>query len=388
MIDEKAPRAAPSFAQQAIPNLTKAYADAGPAITDAYKQSGVGGAIGQTVRETGNYVGAGVQDLARSGNTLMSQVAEPIIRPAAQALKTAVTGDASPIGAEPAVVTPSPAVAAVSPAKAQPAAQQPAAASPMAALASDPVNTRINDNLGPDYSWMARNAENQKKADADKKAYDASPQGMMEAQHARLAAQSQAAADGVPKSAPANTGVGWIDALVNNRNLNRDREATLKAQQPFLQAQAGGTGDAIRSLVQQGDPLHQAQTKVAQQAGATGDLVAKAQAVFADPNATEEQRSVATSTLRDLMGKYDDTKIASEQTMEGTVPYAVRGNSAVKVSDLAASTSAKKNGGKRALPKGHTPETVLAAAKKQLEKNPTQRDAINADLKQYGLGPI
>lgn len=314
MIDEKAPR---TLAQTVAPNLTQLFSEAAPNIRKAQSQGGVGAGLGQTVREMASFPVATVKDTLGAGNALIANVAEPIIRPAAQALKTAVTGDPTSIApAQPQVQSQGPVKPITGlPAPVAPSAPAAAVASPTAALVESPPATRINESMGPDYSWMARNAEAQKKADAEKKAYDATPQGMIEANQARLAAQMQAAGDAVPQSKAANTGVGWIDALVNNRNMNRDREAKLKAQSPFLQAQAQGSGDTIRSLLTQADPLHQAQTKTAQQAGATGDLVAKTQVIFADPNATEDQKKEAAITLRDLAGKGEGSKIASYDTL-------------------------------------------------------------------------
>lgn len=85
---------AAGFAKAAFPGTTAAIQGAGQAIQDAYNQGGVGAAIGQGFR--GAMVPAvGLADDAATG-------VRKLLDPAANALKTFVTGDATPIGQEPA----------------------------------------------------------------------------------------------------------------------------------------------------------------------------------------------------------------------------------------------------------------------------------------------
>lgn len=77
--------------KQAFPGTAAALQGAGDDIVGAYKQSGVGGAIGQGARGLlAPVIGFG-DDVMRS--------AAAVLDPAAQALKTFVTGDATPINA-------------------------------------------------------------------------------------------------------------------------------------------------------------------------------------------------------------------------------------------------------------------------------------------------
>lgn len=82
------------FMSRAFPGTVIGTQGAGQAVQDAYKQGGVGAAIGQGFR--GAMVPAvGLADDVMGG-------VKRVIDPAAQALKTFVTGDATPIGREPA----------------------------------------------------------------------------------------------------------------------------------------------------------------------------------------------------------------------------------------------------------------------------------------------
>ena len=116
-----------SFAKAAFPGTATAIQGAGQAIQDAYTQGGLGAAVGQGFR--GAMVPAvGLADDVMSG-------AAKVLNPAAQALKTLVTGDATPIGQ----------AAAAAPPSAKPA--QPAAASTPAAPTA-PSAAPANPNYG------------------------------------------------------------------------------------------------------------------------------------------------------------------------------------------------------------------------------------------------
>lgn len=111
---------AASLAKSAFPGTTAAIQGAGQAIQDAYRQGGVGAAVGQGFR--GSMVPAvGLVDDAATG-------VRKLLDPAANALKTFVTGDATPIGQEPASAGSQSATAKPTPAAAAPAPAAPVAA--------------------------------------------------------------------------------------------------------------------------------------------------------------------------------------------------------------------------------------------------------------------
>lgn len=112
---------AAGFLSRAFPGTATAIQGAGQAIQDAYKQGGIGAAVGQGFR------GAMVPAVGLADDVMSS--AGKVLDPAANALKTFVTGDSTPIGQ------------AAAPASAKPA--QPAAASTAAAIPATPSS--------PDY---------------------------------------------------------------------------------------------------------------------------------------------------------------------------------------------------------------------------------------------
>ena len=86
------------FVANAFPGTVVATQGAGKAVRDAYEQGGLGAAVGQGIR--GSMVPAvGFADDVMGG-------VKRVLDPAAQALKTFVTGDATPIGQEPATASP------------------------------------------------------------------------------------------------------------------------------------------------------------------------------------------------------------------------------------------------------------------------------------------
>lgn len=118
---------AADFAKSAFPGTATAIQGAGQAIQDAYNKGGIGAAVGQGFR--GAMVPAvGLADDVMNG-------ARKVLDPATQALKTLVTGDATPIGQ----------AAATAPPSAKPA--QPAAASTPAAPTA-PSAAPANPNYG------------------------------------------------------------------------------------------------------------------------------------------------------------------------------------------------------------------------------------------------
>lgn len=127
---------AAGFVARGFPGTTAALKGAGEAIQDAYKQGGVGAAIGQGFR------GAMVPAVGLADDVMGS--AAKVLDPAANALKTLVTGDATPIGqapAQPALATP----AAAQPVPAKPAASstpaQPGTPAAMASASPAPATT-------------------------------------------------------------------------------------------------------------------------------------------------------------------------------------------------------------------------------------------------------
>ena len=109
------------FVANAFPGTVVATQGAGKAVRDAYEQGGLGAAVGQGIR--GSMVPAvGFADDVMGG-------VKRVLDPAAQALKTFVTGDATPIGQEKPAAAPSatgPATAATpSPQAAPPVATNP-----------------------------------------------------------------------------------------------------------------------------------------------------------------------------------------------------------------------------------------------------------------------
>lgn len=118
---------AADFAKAAFPGTATAIQGAGQAIQDAYNQGGIGAAVGQGFR------GAMVPAVGLADDVMSS--AAKVLNPAAQALKTLVTGDATPIGQ----------AAAAAPPSAKPA--QPAAA-PTPAASAAPSAAPANPNYG------------------------------------------------------------------------------------------------------------------------------------------------------------------------------------------------------------------------------------------------
>lgn len=106
------------FVANAFPGTVVATQGAGKAVRDAYEQGGLGAAVGQGIR--GSMVPAvGFADDVMGG-------VKRVLDPAAQALKTFVTGDATPIGQE------------------KPAAAPPATGPATAAAPSPPAATNPN----------------------------------------------------------------------------------------------------------------------------------------------------------------------------------------------------------------------------------------------------
>ena len=122
-------RDAGGFVARGFPGTTTALKGAGEAIQDAYKQGGVGAAIGQGFR------GAMVPAVGLVDDVMGS--AAKVLDPAANALKTLVTGDATPIGQAPAA----PAAQAAQPAPAVSGAPAKPAASGTPAQPGTPAAT-------------------------------------------------------------------------------------------------------------------------------------------------------------------------------------------------------------------------------------------------------
>lgn len=134
--------AGPGLAAAAFPNTTRAIGGAMDDARSAYQQGGLGAALGQSARVMGAPLIGLADDVATGAKTVLG--------PAAQALKTFATGDATPIGqAEPARATSGPATNAgggagrgmVNPAFVNPAAPAPT-------IAANPNN--VTKTVGPD----------------------------------------------------------------------------------------------------------------------------------------------------------------------------------------------------------------------------------------------
>lgn len=152
---------AADFAKAAFPGTTTAIQGAGQAIQDAYNQGGIGAAVGQGFR------GALVPAVGLADDVANS--ARRVLDPAANALKTFVTGDATPIGQAPTAPASAPVVTAPKPAaqpvaapavQAKPAGANPnygnepnAPANPLAAAPATPAPTENNvTRTGNSYS--------------------------------------------------------------------------------------------------------------------------------------------------------------------------------------------------------------------------------------------
>lgn len=85
--------AGPSLAAAAFPNTARAIGGAMDDARTAYQQGGLGAALGQSARVMGAPLIGLADDVATGAKT--------VLNPAAQALKTFATGDATPIGQEP-----------------------------------------------------------------------------------------------------------------------------------------------------------------------------------------------------------------------------------------------------------------------------------------------
>ena len=124
--DASAASGAPGLAAAAFPNTTRAIGGAMDDARSAYQQGGLGAALGQSARVMGAPLIGLADDVATGAKTVLD--------PAAQALKTFATGDATPIGqAAPSGATSGPATnggggagrGVVNPAFANPAAPAP-----------------------------------------------------------------------------------------------------------------------------------------------------------------------------------------------------------------------------------------------------------------------
>ena len=152
---------AADFAKSAFPGTATAIQGAGQAIQDAYNKGGIGAAVGQGFR------GAMVPAVGLADDVANS--ARRVLDPAANALKTFVTGDATPIGQAPTAPASAPVVTAPKPAaqpvaapavQAKPAGANPnygnepnAPANPLAAAPAAPAPTENNvTRTGNSYS--------------------------------------------------------------------------------------------------------------------------------------------------------------------------------------------------------------------------------------------
>lgn len=148
---------AADFAKAAFPGTATAIQGAGQAIQDAYNKGGIGAAVGQGFR------GAMVPAVGLADDVANS--ARRVLDPAANALKTLVTGDATPIGQDTspaAIASPKPVAQPVAaPAvQAKPAGANPnygnepnAPANPLAAAPATPAPTENNvTRTGNSYS--------------------------------------------------------------------------------------------------------------------------------------------------------------------------------------------------------------------------------------------
>ena len=152
---------AADFAKAAFPGTTTAIQGAGQAIQDAYNKGGIGAAVGQGFR------GAMVPAVGLADDVANS--ARRVLDPAANALKTFVTGDATPIGQAPTAPASAPVVTAPKPAaqpvaapavQAKPAGANPnygnepnAPANPLVAAPAAPAPTENNvTRTGNSYS--------------------------------------------------------------------------------------------------------------------------------------------------------------------------------------------------------------------------------------------
>lgn len=127
-----AARSAAGFVAGAFPNTANAIRESAADARAAYQQAGLGAAMGQSARVAATPL-IGLADDVATG-------AAKLLDPAAQALKTFVTGDSTPIGQDAAASALAPAPAAPTPARAAPVAPQagvapaPGAAAPLQAL--------------------------------------------------------------------------------------------------------------------------------------------------------------------------------------------------------------------------------------------------------------
>lgn len=124
-----AARSAAGFVAGAFPNTANAIRESAADARTAYQQAGMGAALGQSARVAATPL-IGLADDVATG-------AAKLLDPAAQALKTFVTGDSTPIGQDAAAPTPAP--AAPTPARAAPGAPQAGAAPAPGAAAPAPA---------------------------------------------------------------------------------------------------------------------------------------------------------------------------------------------------------------------------------------------------------
>lgn len=132
-------RSALGFVADAFPNTTRAVQGAMDDARTAYQQGGLGAALGQSARVAGT-------PLVGLADDVMGSAAQ-VLDPAAQALKTFVTGDASPIGVPdaPADTAAAPRAAPATPAAAPNPADQRLAAGTQQPPQSSPAAPAVNE---------------------------------------------------------------------------------------------------------------------------------------------------------------------------------------------------------------------------------------------------
>lgn len=229
----------PGLMERAFPNTLGALKDRQSEIDSARKTGGLGAAVGQSIRTAGNPLIGFLDDSARGfGNA---------ITPAAQALKTFATGDATPIGQAPIAATaakaPMPA-AYSNEGRSMPQPEQPGAQTSAPSTPSNPLVRQITPGIYRQGNSFSDSAEG---AAAGARPAPVSAQNMaaadaLAARYATPAQTQEQAAPGAGLYVGADTGgYGLLD---KNRIAQRNAMMDVQQLKP-------GSGKALAALLQQ-----------------------------------------------------------------------------------------------------------------------------------------
>jgi hypothetical protein len=236
----------PGLLQRAFPNTSMALDQRNMDIADARKTGGFGAAVGQSLRTAGTPLIGLMDDVGTGARTMLD--------PAAQALKTFATGDATPIGQE----QQSPMVRAAMPKPATPmTATAPAASAGREAMApTQQPKTQAPVASNPLVRQIAPGVFRQGNSYGD-----SADSAAAFANNKPVSAQNMAAADGLaaryttpaqPTQEQAQPGAGlYVGQDTGGFGLLDKNRIALRNAQMDVQQLKPGSGKALAALLQQ-----------------------------------------------------------------------------------------------------------------------------------------